>query len=165
MTNETKQEGNLTREPETRTTGTGKTVINFSIAQTPRKKNNETGEWTDGETSFFDVEFWPNDPQKWLKCLTKGTPVIVVGSLKQDRWDQDGQSRSKVKIIARDIFYKYVPEIKWQEQMKAERSSEQQQQAPSPQQQPQYPQQPVQQPTYGQQQPTYQSQDNSFPNF
>ncbi len=88
--------GNLTREPETRAVG-DQSVINFSIAN-----NDENRKQADGSyvkiASYFDCEFWTKNPAHWLKLLSKGTQVVLQGRLKQDRWEQDGQNRSRVKI-------------------------------------------------------------------
>lgn len=102
-------EGNLTREPELKPAGS-KTVINFSIAHNTRTKDT-AGNWVDGTPMYFDVEFWPNDPQYWAKRLTKGTAVLVIGALKQESWEKDGQKYSRVRIRAQDICAKWLPEI------------------------------------------------------
>jgi len=102
-------EGNITREIELRQAG-GKTVIGFSIAHNTRAKD-AAGNWGEGPAEFYDVEYWPNDPKYWANRLTKGTSVIISGNLKQDRWEQDGQARSRVKIVAREIGAKWLPEI------------------------------------------------------
>jgi single-strand DNA-binding protein len=108
--NMVREEGTLTRDPEVKALPSGVTLLKFSIAQNTRKKN-EAGEWVDGEAMFFDVDFFPNDPQYWLKRLAKGVTVIVVGTLKQDRWEKDGQVHSKVSIRAETIYAKWIPEI------------------------------------------------------
>jgi len=109
--NSVQQEGNLTRDPDVATTSSGKTVLKFSIAQTTRRKNETTGQWEDGDASFFDVEFWPSDPQYWIKRLGKGTGVVVIGELKQDRWEKDGKTNSRVVIRASSIVSKWLPEL------------------------------------------------------
>jgi single-strand DNA-binding protein len=102
-------EGNLTREPELKPAG-DKTVINFGIAYNTRKKD-ASGQWVECSPMFFDVEYWPNDPQYWAKRLTKGTSAVVSGSLKYETWQKDGQNFSRVKIRAQEIFAKWLPEI------------------------------------------------------
>ena len=69
----------------------------FSIAVSDSKKQGET--WVD-DPSFFDVTYWHKSA---LPFLLKGKQVVVAGHLKQDRWEQDGQKRSKVVIVADDI--------------------------------------------------------------
>jgi single-strand DNA-binding protein len=89
--------GNLTREPESRAVG-DQSVINFSIANNDESKKQQDGSYVK-IASFFDFEFWTKNPAHWLKQLVKGANVVVQGRLKQDRWEQDGTNRSRVKII------------------------------------------------------------------
>jgi single-strand DNA-binding protein len=121
--NEVKIAGNLTRDPEVRTTPAGKPVLNFSIAFNTRIKNQTTGEWEDGAPQFFDCEFWPKDPQYWIKRLGKGVGVFVCGKLKQDVWQQDGQHRSKVKISVEEIYGRWMNEIQVSQSAPAEQAA------------------------------------------
>lgn len=89
--------GNLTREPESRAVG-DQSVINFSIANNDESKKQADGSYVK-IASFFDCEFWTKNPAHWLKQLVKGAALIVQGRLKQDTWEQDGNKRSRVKII------------------------------------------------------------------
>ena len=82
-------EGTLVREPETKTIG-DKTVIKFSIAENVRTKDAE-GKWVDGESNFYDLDYWTENPQFWLQRLQKGTSVVVKGTLRQEKWEKDGQ--------------------------------------------------------------------------
>lgn len=102
-------DGNMTSDPVVNATNSGKTVMKFSIAHNTRKK--EGDQWVDGEPSFFDVEFWPSDPQYWAKRLAKGVALRIIGELKQSRWEQDGQQRSKVYVIAKTISSPWMQEI------------------------------------------------------
>jgi single-strand DNA-binding protein len=159
MINSITVEGNLTRDPEIKATSTGKSVVSFSIAHTPKKKD-ESGQWVDGEASFFDVEIWPNDPAYWAQRLTKGTGVVVIGRIRQERWnDEAGNARSKIKIVADDIVAKWVPTIEQQAANKASGHSGQAYTPPPPQPAyqapPQTPQQSYPQ-QYQQRQPVYQ---------
>lgn len=89
--------GNLTREPEVKAFPSGKTVINFSIANNDDHRKKDDGTW---ETipSFFDVVFWTNRTQHWIQesRLAKGNHVVCHGTIRQQRWDTDGQKRSRV---------------------------------------------------------------------
>ncbi len=99
-------EGNLTRDPESRTTPAGTQVCNFSVASNRFYKQNDSFE---KETSFFDVEAWARLGQTCAETLRKGRGVRVVGRLKQDRWtDPEGKSKSKVKIVAEHVEFKPV---------------------------------------------------------
>lgn len=93
-------QGNLTRDAEVKqvnTTSTRNNVISFSIA---------VNEFND-DVSFFDVEFWATEKQVtyFFPLLNKGVKIAVHGRLKQSRWqNKDGENRSKVLIVASDIF-------------------------------------------------------------
>jgi single-strand DNA-binding protein len=99
-------EGNLTRDPETRTLPSGSQVCNFSVASDRYYKQNEVLE---KETSFFDVEAWGRLGQTCFETLRKGRGVRVVGRLRQDRWtDTAGKVQSRVKIVAEHVEFKPV---------------------------------------------------------
>jgi single-strand DNA-binding protein len=87
--------GHLTRDAEIKYFNNGNAIVKFSIAQNRRKKQGEA--WVD-EAMFFDVSFGGKGAESVHKYLTKGKQVAVQGELRQDRWEQDGQSRSKVFV-------------------------------------------------------------------
>ena len=105
-------EGTLVREPETKTIG-DRTVIKFSIAENVRTKDAE-GKWVDGESNFYDLDYWTENPQFWLQRLQKGTSVVVKGTLRQEKWEKDGQKHSKIGFNVTDINYKWLPTIEQQ---------------------------------------------------
>ena len=88
--------GNLTRDVELRYTPSGTAVTDLSLAVNERVKRND--QWTD-EVHFFDVTLWGRTAEIAGEYLSKGSPVLIEGRLKHDRWEQDGQKRSKVKIV------------------------------------------------------------------
>ena len=99
-------EGNLTRDPELKSTAKGTPVCSFSVASNRFYKQDEEYQ---KEVSFFDVETWAKLAESCAEYLEKGRGVRVVGRLKQDRWqDQDGNPRSKVKIVAEHVEFKPV---------------------------------------------------------
>jgi single-strand DNA-binding protein len=89
--------GRLTRDAELKITSTGQAVCKFSIAVNRRKKNGD--QWED-EANFFDILLWGRQGETLHPYLVKGKMVAVDGELRQDRWQQDGQNRSKVEIVA-----------------------------------------------------------------
>jgi single-strand DNA-binding protein len=89
--------GRLTREAELKYTSGGQAVCKFSVAVNRRKKSGD--QWED-EANFFDVVVWGRQGETLHPYLVKGKMVAVDGELRQDRWQQDGQNRSKVEIIA-----------------------------------------------------------------
>jgi single-strand DNA-binding protein len=89
--------GRLTRDAELKYTASGQAVCKFSIAVNRRKKNGD--QWED-EANFFDIVVWGRQGESIHQYLLKGKMVGVDGELRQDRWQQEGQNRSKVEIIA-----------------------------------------------------------------
>ncbi len=99
--------GNLTKDPEVKKTESGKMVSNFSIAHNHSYlKNNEKIT----KVSYFDVEFWLNPLARKSEHMTKGSTVAVEGRLIQDRWLKNGETKSRVKIVA-DVI-QYLPKKK-----------------------------------------------------
>lgn len=89
--------GNLTRDCELKYTSGGMAVGSFAIANNRSVKRN--GEYVD-EVSFYDVTVFGKTAENLKKYLTKGKKVVIGGSLRQDRWEKEGQKFSKVGIVA-----------------------------------------------------------------
>lgn len=88
--------GNLTRDVELRHTPNNTAVTDIAIAVNERVKKND--QWVD-EVHFFDITLWGRLAEIAAEYLSKGSSVLVEGRLKLDRWEQDGQKRSKIKIV------------------------------------------------------------------
>lgn len=88
--------GNLTRDVELRYTKSNMAVTDIAIAVNERVKRNE--QWVD-EVHFFDITLWGRLAEIAGEYLSKGSSVLIEGKLKLDRWEQDGQKRSKIKIV------------------------------------------------------------------
>lgn len=96
--------GRLTRDPETRFLQNGNAVANFSIACNDRRKNQQTGEWEDGDTTFLDVSAWRKLAEYASDKLRKGQLVTVVGKLSSRTYDaQDGSKRTAFQVTAEEI--------------------------------------------------------------
>src|SRR5881396_3540725 len=101
--------GNLTDDPELRYTPNGAAVVNFSVAVTPRIRD-EGGGWKDGDTSFFRVNAWRTLAENSAESLTRGSRVVVVGRLRQRSWETpEGERRSVVEIEADELG----PSLRW----------------------------------------------------
>ena len=94
--------GRLTRDAELKSIASGVAVCKFSVAVNRSVKSGE--EWKE-EASFFDVVLWGKRGEAVHQYLTKGKMIGVDGELRQDRWQQDGQNRSKVEIVANNIQF------------------------------------------------------------
>ncbi|MDR1786922.1 MAG: single-stranded DNA-binding protein [Treponema sp.] len=92
--------GRLTRDAELKYTAGGQGVSKFSLAINRRKKNGDV--WED-EPNFFDIVLWGRQAEALSQYLQKGKTVGIEGELRQDRWQQDGQNRSKVEIVANNV--------------------------------------------------------------
>lgn len=90
--------GRLTENPQLEQTGGGTSVVDMSMAVN-RFYNGEE------ETSFFDVTVWGDQAENVAEYLDKGSPVLVTGRLQQDTWEDNGERRSKVKVVATDVRF------------------------------------------------------------
>jgi len=93
--------GRLTRDAELKYTAGGQAVCKFSVAVNRRRKDGE--QWVD-EANYFDIVLWGRQGEALSQYLVKGKTVGVEGELRQDRWQQDGQNRSKVEVVANNIM-------------------------------------------------------------
>ena len=92
--------GRLTRDSELKYTNSGLAICKFSLAVNRSKRSGD--QWTE-EASFFDVVLWGKQGEAIQQYLGKGKQVAVSGELRQDRWEQDGQNRSRVEIVASNV--------------------------------------------------------------
>ena len=91
--------GRLTRDPEPRTTSTGKTIASFSLA-VDRGGDSDTAD-------FFEITAWEKLGELVIQYLGKGRRVLVQGRLRQDSWDdkETGKKRSRVEVTATDVTF------------------------------------------------------------
>ena len=92
--------GRLTRDIELKSTSGGLTIGKASIAINRRVKRG--GEWTE-EANFFDVVMFGKTAENIAKYAGKGKQIGISGELEQQRWEKDGQQRSKIVIIANSV--------------------------------------------------------------
>lgn len=91
--------GRLTRDPEQRTTTSGRTVVSFSIAVDRQGQ--------DDQADFFNITAWEKLGELVMQYLSKGRRVLVQGRLRQDSWDdkETGKKRSRVEVTATDVTF------------------------------------------------------------
>ena len=91
--------GRLTRDPEQRTTTSGKTIASFSIAV-------DRGGQED-QADFFDVTAWEKLGDLVVQYLSKGRRCLVQGRLRQDSWDdkETGKKRTRIEVVATDVTF------------------------------------------------------------
>ena len=95
--------GNLTRDPELRTTPSGQSVCSFSLALN-RSYKDASGEWQEA-TDYIDVTAWGPLGERVNQYLSKGRRCLVQGRLQSRSWEQDGVKRSKVVVLANDVTF------------------------------------------------------------
>ncbi len=97
--------GNLTRDPELRSTPSGTSVCKLRVAVNSRRKDGQSGEWVD-KPNYFDVTVWGAQGENCNTYLSKGRPVAVEGRLDWREWEsQDGGKRQAVEIIANSVQF------------------------------------------------------------
>lgn len=97
--------GNLTKDPELRSTPNGTSVCNLRVAVNSRRKDSATGEWVD-KPNYFDVTVWGAQGENCATYLQKGRPVAIDGRLDWREWEaQDGSKRQAVSIIADSVQF------------------------------------------------------------
>lgn len=95
--------GNLTRDPELRTTSGGRSVCSFSLAVNRTWRNAE-GEQQEA-VDFIDCVAWGKAGEIINQYMKKGRPLLVAGRLQQDTWEQDGNKRSKIEVVVEDFNF------------------------------------------------------------
>ena len=95
--------GNLTRDPELRQTPSGQNVCSFSLALN-RAYKDQSGEWKEA-TDYIDVVAWGPLGERVSQYLQKGRRCLVQGRLQSRSWEQEGQKRNKVEVLASDVTF------------------------------------------------------------
>lgn len=90
--------GNLTRDLEIRVTQNGKSIGSFDIAVNEQVKNPSTGDW-EQRTNYFNCVMFGDRVNKIQQYLTKGLKVGIIGHLRYNSWEKDGEKKSRVQII------------------------------------------------------------------
>lgn len=96
--------GNLTRDPELRSTAGGMAVLGFGVAVNDRRKNQQTGQWED-YPNFVDCTMFGNRAEALSRILRKGMKVAIEGKLRHSSWEDKngGGRRSKLEVIPDEV--------------------------------------------------------------
>jgi single-strand DNA-binding protein len=96
--------GNLVADPEPRVSQAGKSWVTFRIASTPRVRDRQSGDWSDGEALWLGCRAYGEYADNIAASLTKGTRVIVQGRLTQRSYtDNQGQQRTSLDLEVEEI--------------------------------------------------------------
>ena len=90
--------GNLTKDPEVRSLGSGGSVCRLRLACNSRRKG-EGGTW-EGKPNYFDVSVFGAQGESSYRYLKKGRAVAIDGRLDWHEWEKDGNKRQAVTVVA-----------------------------------------------------------------
>jgi single-strand DNA-binding protein len=96
--------GNLVDDPELRFTPNGQAVARFRVASTPRFRDQQSGEWKDGESLFLTCNVWRQAAENVAESLQRGMRVIVQGRLRQRSYEtREGEKRTVYEVEADEV--------------------------------------------------------------
>jgi len=95
--------GNLTADPELRYVSSGTPVCSFTLASTPRRQNQATQTWEDGETMFVRCDVWKTMGENVAESLARGNRVLVTGRMSVRSYEHEGQQRTSINLTVDEI--------------------------------------------------------------
>ena len=96
-------EATLVADPELRYANNGNSVANFRVACNSRRKNQQTGQWEDGDTTFLSISAFGGLGENIAARFKKGSKVNITGQLKQREYEKDGQRRTVYEVTANNV--------------------------------------------------------------
>ena len=96
-------EATLVADPELRYANNGNSVTNFRVACNSRRKNPQTDQWEDGDTTFLSVSAFGGLGENVASRFKKGQRVNIAGQLKQREYEKDGQRRTVYEVTANSV--------------------------------------------------------------
>src|SRR6266511_2244777 len=99
--------GHLGKAPELKNTPSGGTVATFTLATNERWRAKEE---TKVHTEWHNIEVWGAQAKSCAQYLDKGRHVMVVGALRTDHWEKDGQPHSRTKVLAQRVLFLDAPD-------------------------------------------------------
>jgi single-strand DNA-binding protein len=96
--------GRLTRDPESRATKGGTTVVSFGLAVNRTYTRGESNERVE-ETCFLDCEAWGRQGETIARYMKKGRQIFLEGRLKLDSWEKDGQKHNKIRVVVENFQF------------------------------------------------------------
>lgn len=96
-------EGTLVADPELRYASNGTAMVNFRVASNSRRKNEQTGQWEDGDTTFLSISAFRGLAENIAREFGKGNKITITGKLKQRDVERDGQKRTYYDVNAESV--------------------------------------------------------------
>lgn len=91
--------GNVATEVELRFLTSGTAVATFLVISSKRQKDAQ-GEWEDVDKTAWNIKCWKNLAENVAECILKGLPVVISGDVIEEKWEKDGEKRSKMVVNA-----------------------------------------------------------------
>lgn len=126
MSNTMSIKGRAGSDASLRFTPNGRATADFSVADTPRRKNEQTGQFEDaGPTLWQRVQVWGPEAEKAAEEVRKGSLVSVSGRVKADEWQdkQTGETRKSTTLVA-DVVYVHPPKDQQGQQQGGQQQSD-----------------------------------------
>jgi single-strand DNA-binding protein len=106
--------GNLVRDPELRSTPSGKAVANMTVAENHRRRTADGQGWEDAEPTYWPVTVWGEQAEHLARSLTARARVVVVGRTGTHVWtptegERAGQEQRRVEVVAEEV----APSLRW----------------------------------------------------
>jgi single-strand DNA-binding protein len=92
--------GNLTDDPQPKVTASGVAYVTFRLACSRRIFDRTDNQWRDGDPAFFSVIAWRQLAQNVGTSLRKGDRAVVIGRVRQSRYEKDGEKRVRSEVEA-----------------------------------------------------------------
>jgi single-strand DNA-binding protein len=82
----------------------GQPVTRFSVVTSRRVKDQQSGDWSDADTTFWDVVAFGQLGENVAESLAKGSAVLVTGRAAQEEWTtKEGEKRRSMKVVADEV--------------------------------------------------------------
>jgi single-strand DNA-binding protein len=105
-------DGRLVRDPEIRFTPSGKAVCSLTVVASRNKKNQQTDQWEETDTTFLDCQAWDKMAEQMAENLVKGDRVMITGEFKQREYEtREGEKRKTFEVSIRTIGKHLQPRI------------------------------------------------------
>jgi single-stranded DNA-binding protein len=93
-------DGNIGRDPEIVDVGSLEKLLKFSICNNEKRRKVDDNNW-ESVPNWYNIEFWTDEPMRWIKKLRVGAKVLVYCDVDEHKWEKDGKTFSRIKFKVR----------------------------------------------------------------